>query len=164
MPRNSTVSPRPIDGSQPSVTENTMIIIMPNQKVGRLKPMMEPAMIERAGALSGFKPAAMPSGIPMTTEMMKAASVSSMVAGRRSAMTSMTGRRETKELPKSPTAMRARYLRYCSWMGSFSPRLSRASSISTSVAFSCARSAMGSPILKTPTKLTRVRTRMTPTA
>ena len=45
IPSTSTVSPRPIVGNQPSMIENTMINMSPTQKLGRLKPRMEPAMI-----------------------------------------------------------------------------------------------------------------------
>ena len=57
MPSTKTVSPRPVDGSQPSITAKTMIIISPTQKVGRLKPKIEPAIIVRLSFDSGFNPA-----------------------------------------------------------------------------------------------------------
>ena len=38
MPNSSAVAPRPVLGSQPSWTANTMISISPTQKVGSEKP------------------------------------------------------------------------------------------------------------------------------
>ena len=57
MPSTSTVSPRPVEGSQPSCTANTMISISPTQKVGSEKPRMLPAMMALLIGLSGFSPA-----------------------------------------------------------------------------------------------------------
>ena len=50
-PSTSVVGPRPVDGSQPSCTANTMIRIKPTQKVGSEKPRIDPAMIAFAPAL-----------------------------------------------------------------------------------------------------------------
>src|SRR5678815_6153325 len=66
MPNSSVVWPRPVDGSQPRNTENTMIIIRPTQNVGRLKPKIEPAMIVLLYHALGFMPATRPSGMPST--------------------------------------------------------------------------------------------------
>ena len=46
---DAVVGPRPFDGSQPSITENTMISIRPTQNVGSEKPRIEPAMIVAPG-------------------------------------------------------------------------------------------------------------------
>ena len=54
-PKSSVVSPRPFDGSQPSITENTMISIRPTQNVGSEKPRIEPAMIERPAMPFGLQ-------------------------------------------------------------------------------------------------------------
>ena len=56
-PNSSRVWPRPVDGSQPSCTANTMISISPTQKVGSEKPRMEPAMMLRAENEFGRRPA-----------------------------------------------------------------------------------------------------------
>ena len=52
-PSTSAVGPRPVDGSHPNMTANTMINIRPTQNVGREKPKMEPAMIALAPKRSG---------------------------------------------------------------------------------------------------------------
>ena len=57
MPSSSRVSPRPVEGSQPRMTAKTQMNISPTQKVGRLKPRMEPAMIVRLTGDSGHRPA-----------------------------------------------------------------------------------------------------------
>jgi hypothetical protein len=73
MPSQVPKSPRPVEGSQPSITANTMISISPTQKVGSEKPRIEPAMMARLAGDSGLRPAYMPSGMPTTTARMKAA-------------------------------------------------------------------------------------------
>ena len=57
IPPTITVSPRPVEGNHPSITAKTMIIISPTQKVGRLKPRMELAMMVLLTLASGFNPA-----------------------------------------------------------------------------------------------------------
>ena len=57
MPSTSPSAPRPVEGSQPSMTANTMISISPTQNVGSEKPTMEPAMIALPATLSGLRPA-----------------------------------------------------------------------------------------------------------
>src|SRR5665213_377186 len=81
-----TVAPRPLDGSHPSITENTMISIRPTQNVGSETPRIEPAMIERPLHESGFNPAHSPSGMPKITANSIATMASSSVAGMRSKM------------------------------------------------------------------------------
>ena len=54
---NSTVSPRPVEGAQPRVTAKIRISIMPTQKPGTLKPMMEVPISMRAPSASGRTPA-----------------------------------------------------------------------------------------------------------
>ncbi|WP_456316609.1 hypothetical protein [Teichococcus aestuarii] len=56
-PSTSTVGPRPVEGSQPSCTANTMISISPTQKVGSEKPRMEPAMTSLEPVELGLRPA-----------------------------------------------------------------------------------------------------------
>ena len=60
-----------------------MISISPTQKLGRLKPRMEPAMIARPAMDFGRSPAQMPSGKLTTAAITIAAKASSSVAGRR---------------------------------------------------------------------------------
>ena len=56
MPRKVAVSPRPVEGSQPSMTANTMMSMSPTQKVGRLKPRIEPAMTVLRDRAFGLQP------------------------------------------------------------------------------------------------------------
>ena len=107
-------SPRPVEGSQPSITANTMISIRPTQKVGSEKPRIEPAMMARLAGDSGLRPAYMPSGMPNTIARMKAANASSSVAGMRCRMSLSAGSPNTNELPRSPRAALARKWKYCS--------------------------------------------------
>ena len=57
MPISGTVSPRPVEGSQPRITANTMMNINPTQKVGSENPRIDPAMIDLDATVSGFSPA-----------------------------------------------------------------------------------------------------------
>ena len=102
MPRNGTVSPRPVEGSQPSITANSIIIMMPTQKLGRLKPRMEPAMIALDDLASGLSPARTPSGMPSTMAIRSAAIASSKVAGMRCTISCSAGSPKMKDLPRSP--------------------------------------------------------------
>ena len=80
-----TVAPRPVEGSQPSSTANTMISMMPTQKVGRLKPRIEPAAIVRARASSRLQPGVEPERqAEHHRHARMAEKASSSVAGRRS--------------------------------------------------------------------------------
>ncbi len=81
MPRNTAVSPRPVDGSQLRYTANSMIIIRPTQKDGSEKPRIELAMIPREIRCSGNNPAYRPSGIPRKIAISRDTSASSIVAG-----------------------------------------------------------------------------------
>ncbi|MCY1541924.1 hypothetical protein D9M68_776400 [compost metagenome] len=90
-PRNSTVSPRPLAGSQPSETLKVMISIRAIQNVGSEKPTMLPAMIILENLPSGYRPAYRPSGRPTTTASIMAAMASSKVAGRRWITSSTAG-------------------------------------------------------------------------
>src|SRR5277367_541355 len=83
MPRNAAVAPRPFDGSSLRSTANSRMRISPTQKVGRLKPRIEPAMIALPLNPWGLSPAHRPSGMPTTTVRSNATSASSKVAGRR---------------------------------------------------------------------------------
>ena len=56
-PSTSVVGPRPVDGSQPSVTAKIRIRISPTQKVGSEKPRIEPAMMDFDNTLCGRRPA-----------------------------------------------------------------------------------------------------------
>jgi hypothetical protein len=78
-----TVAPRPLAGSQPSCTLNTMISMRATQKAGSEKPTMLVAISVLDSQWSGFMPAYSPNGTPSTTAISKALTASSSVAGRR---------------------------------------------------------------------------------
>ena len=112
-PNSGTVSPRPLEGSQPSITENTMISIRPTQNVGSEKPRIEPAMIVRPLAESGLSPAHRPSGMPSTIANSIATLASSSVAGMRSKMRPSADVLCTNECPRSPCSASRRNTTYC---------------------------------------------------
>jgi len=114
IPISSTVSPRPVDGSQPSSTAKIMISMMPTQKEGRLKPKIDPAMIVLLTRLSGRSPAYTPSGMPRTIDRKSDPKASSMVAGMRCAISSSAGCPKTKESPRLPCSALPRKTKYCS--------------------------------------------------
>ena len=121
MPRKGSATPRPVAGSQPKITANTMISIRPTQKEGSEKPKIEPAMMVRDAGCSGLRPENMPSGSPITMAMSSATKASSMVAGMRLRMSWMAGSPCTKEWPRSPLATPLRKYQNCSQMGLSSP-------------------------------------------
>src|SRR5258708_38073651 len=94
------VSPPPLEGSQPSVTENTSISIRPIQNGGRLMPKMEPVIIVLDQSDFGLSPAITPSGSPMS-EIANADIQLSSVAGSRFANSSLTGIHVWNALPRS---------------------------------------------------------------
>ena len=97
--------PRPPAGNKPSTTAKNKISISPSQNAG----MDWPSTANTRAALSSTLPRCtaeyMPSGTPTRTLKNIATNPSSTVAGRRSQMCSVTGRRVSTELPKSPTKM-----------------------------------------------------------
>ena len=66
MPKYVATSPRPVDGSQPRLTEKHDQYNA-TQKVGIENPSIDPAIIVLLTLLFGFKPAYIPRGIPNTT-------------------------------------------------------------------------------------------------
>ena len=56
-PNSIAVSPRPVLGSHPNCTANTMISISPTQNEGNENPRILPLMITRPRIPSGFNPA-----------------------------------------------------------------------------------------------------------
>src|SRR5687767_10184011 len=154
-------SPRPVEGSQPRITANTMISISPTQKVGSEKPRIDPAMMARLAGDSGLRPAYMPSGMPNTTARMKAAKANSSVAGMRCRISLSAGSPKMNELPRSPRAALARKWKYCSCTGRSRPRRWMKRSISSCVMSSEIRMCTGSPTRCTPTNTTSDITRTT---
>ena len=57
MPRSDAVSPLPVEGSHPSITAKIMMNMSPTQKVGRLNPRIEPAMMTLLAFAFGRSPA-----------------------------------------------------------------------------------------------------------
>ncbi len=145
-PRNSAVGPRPLEGSQPRNTANTMISIRPTQKVGSEKPRIEPAMMVRPAKDSGFRPAYRPSGRPITTAIRIASTASSSVAGMRSKISSMAGTLKAKDLPRLPASACLTNTKYWTHIGLSSPRRSIAPARSAWVASGLIRMSIGLPI------------------
>ena len=114
IPRKVVVGPLPVDGNQPKITAKSIIIIIPTQKVGRLKPKMEAVIIDLEVTEFGRRPASIPSGIPITTASSSAKSASSNVAGMRSKISSNAGSSKIKESPRFPWAALRRNSKY--WM------------------------------------------------
>ena len=117
IPRKKPVSPRPDTGNQPSKTENTIIIIRPNQKVGIEMPRIEPPIIRRVPQAEGFNPAYNPRGRPIIMAIISADVASSRVAGKRSIIRARAGLPNTKELPRSPDIAPVRNFQYCTYTG-----------------------------------------------
>ena len=57
IPKIVATSPRPVEGSQPKLTEKNIIKMIPTQKVGMENPRIDPAMIVLLTLLSGLSPA-----------------------------------------------------------------------------------------------------------
>ena len=90
-----------------------MISISPTQNVGSEKPRMLPAMIVRATAPSGYRPAYSPSGMPNRTDISTAVTASSIVAGMRCAISRSAGSLNTKLRPRLPCSASLTNSRYC---------------------------------------------------
>ena len=88
--------------------------MMATQKVAATGPSTEMTWAARSSPVPFFTAAMMPSGnaIASETPIAKAASLSEL--GRRSRISSLTGRRARSEMPKSPVTARPTKERYCS--------------------------------------------------
>ena len=97
--------PRPPAGSTPSTTANNRMSMSPSQNAG----IDWPSTANTRAPVSSGRPRRtaeyMPRGTPMRTLRTMATKPSSTVAGRRSQMCSVTGRRVSTDLPKSPRKM-----------------------------------------------------------
>jgi hypothetical protein len=141
-----TVAPRPLAGSQPRKTANTMMSIRPTQKFGSEKPSIEPVMMPRVLTACGFRPAQMPNGTPTMTDSSIATVASSSVAGMRSRINPIAGWPARKLLPKSRRSACSMKIPYC-WMSGWSrPKLWRIAARSSSVASGLAIIEIGSPM------------------
>src|SRR5215813_9697901 len=96
--------PRPPAGSTPSTTPKKRMSMSPSQKVGIDCPRTANTRAARSSSLPRYTAEYTPSGTPMRTLRSIATTPSSIVAGSRSRMCSVTGRRVRIELPKSPSA------------------------------------------------------------
>ncbi len=79
-------------GNQPSLSENTMIPIMPNQKAGMDIPKKDAVIPKRSMTEFWYRAEAIPRGIPTTRANNSENNANSMVAGTASRITSFTGR------------------------------------------------------------------------
>ena len=98
--------PRPKTGSQRRCTPKNAMSSSASQKIGTAWPATAPTMARRSTTVPRFTADTMPAGIATTTAITSAATVSSMVAGRRSPMRVATGRLMRSEMPRSPRAAR----------------------------------------------------------
>src|SRR5437867_2206509 len=117
--------PEAVIGSHPSVSENKRMSSRPDQKVGMDKPTSVTATIAESTEGRRAAAAVTPAAMPAQTARTCAASASSMVGGRRSAISSWTGRRLRMELPRSPRTARPRNFKYWTMMGRSSPNVAR---------------------------------------
>lgn len=84
-----------------------------DQKLGTEMPN-SPAVVPTLSVQElGRAPASAPSGIAMLTAMNVASTVSSMVAGKRCAISSRTGSAKRNDVPRSPWSVLARKCPYC---------------------------------------------------
>src|SRR5688572_27832513 len=91
---------------------SSSISMIASQKLGMLMPNRPKVVPMLSIHEFGRDPAHTPSGIASKVAMMMAKVASSMVAGRRVLMTSMTGSAYLKDLPKSPAAADFRNFKY----------------------------------------------------
>jgi len=151
MPSTSTVWPRPLEGSQPSCTENSMISIRPTQNEGSEKPRIENPMIARPARPPLRRPAHRPSGTPISTDSTSAVTASSSVAGRRCAISVSAGVEYAKERPRSPATAFCRNRPYCTHMGLSRPKAATVAARSACVASGLIRMSTGLPMAYMPT-------------
>jgi hypothetical protein len=86
-----------------------------------------------------------PAGMPISAANVTAYRASCPVAGRRDAISSVTGRRDRSDWPKSSCAALLTQRRYCTCGGSLSPSCSRSASSCSGGANSPRASSAGSP-------------------
>ena len=129
-----------------------MMSIMPTQKLGRLKPRMDPPMMTLPLTESGLRPAHMPSGMPTKTVINRAKIASSKVAGMRSTMTLIADTPWIKEFPRLPVTAFFRKTTYCSCIGRSSPSARTAFCKQTRSQSGETRSSVGLPTILTPKK------------
>ena len=84
----------------------------PSQNDGNAIPIRVMPLTEKSTAPSRFAPASTPSGTPITMAKVSDKRASSIVAGRRSHRSLVTGRPVIVDSPKSPWARSARKTAY----------------------------------------------------
>ena len=99
---------RPSRGSQPSLPKKISCSSSPLQKTGIPTPTTERKRTKEFAQLRRPEPVMTPNGMPTKTVIVIAISISSKVAGRNLAMSSITGLRDSIEVPRSPCASRPR--------------------------------------------------------
>lgn len=82
---------RPLDGSQCRMPENSRISRMPDQKMGIDTPTSAMSMLTLSAALFFFTAASTPKATPTIDATMMAQIASSAVAGKRAAISAVTG-------------------------------------------------------------------------
>ena len=92
-------------GSQPSRTEKMYLRMIARKKIGIEIPISEPTRLEWSNELPCRFAAKKPSGMPSTSAKIIAASASSTVAGKRSRISVVTGRRDVMLVPRLPVAV-----------------------------------------------------------
>lgn len=118
---------------------------MPSQKLCMLIPQ-SPKVVPRLSIKEfGLAPAQTPSGMASTIAMTTEKVASSMVAGSRMAITSLTGWAFLNDCPKSPFTADLRNFTYWTYIGWSSPQRCLASAISAVVASSPSNIRVGSP-------------------
>ena len=145
-PNSVVVGPLPFAGSQPNITENTIISINPTQNVGSENPRIDPAMMERPAMEFGLSPAQRPSGMPRMIAISIAAIASSIVAGMRSRIRPSAGVLCTNDRPRSPCTAPFRNVRYCAHSGLLRPSAAIARSRSAWSAWGLIKISIGLPI------------------
>ena len=93
---------RPTLGSQPSSTANTHLRMSARKKIGIETPISERKRLAWSIGLPWRLAARNPSGMPMKVAKSIAPIASSIVAGNRSVISSVIGRRDAMLVPRSP--------------------------------------------------------------
>src|SRR6056297_80527 len=107
------VSPRPEEGIIPKTIENKYINKIPTKNVGKETPNREPVIKILLIIFLGFADTKTPKEIPNITAKDSATKASSILAGKRSKISSITGTLVTYDIPKLPCKAFFKKLKYC---------------------------------------------------
>ena len=119
---------RPTAGSQPSHPKKITCVIRASQNAGMPIPSTAVIRTSRSGQRPAVIDARTPRGTPNSKNMAVATTTSSSVAGKYTLMSSITGRRVSREVPRSPRTSRLTYRTYCSRRGRSRPNSFRTAS------------------------------------